>query len=846
MTDSAPLEQPDVRTADRYQPLVMVFAAAAAGTVTDRYLPVAFWGWWLLAAGSIAAWLIAWRGGRLSIACCCLLASLLATGACWHHLAWFLFAPNDLGRFAHLDEQPTCVEAIALDAPTYYPAEQRSIWHSLPQRERSSVPVRVVALRNGQAWQPASGRTSLSVDGVMPAVSAGARLRVFATLGKPAPPMNPGEFDFARHARSDRQLSRLSAHYSAGVTVISAGRQWSVWHAADGVRHAGHAVLQEYLPGESGDLAAAMLLGMRNEVPQNVFAQFRVTGMAHLLVVSGLHVGVLALGLFLALRIGLLSRGTALLLVVVTVGLFAMIVQGRPPVVRATALIAAMCLARFSGRRAFRFNSLAAAALVVLAINPNDLFRTGPQLSFLAVGTLIWWAPRWTGPASVDPLDHLITQARPWYLKAARWIGRWYWRMTCASAAIWLVLTPLLVLRYHVNSPVSVPLNALLWPLVAAALLSGFALLFVGWIVPPLGAMLAAVCDVCFRATSGLVSEAAEWPGGHFWSAGPATWWVIGFYAGLLALVVLPGWRPPRRWCWALLALWTTAGIVPALLPARDRGRLHCTFLSLGHGCCAVLELPDGQSMLYDAGTLGSPDAAVRSISAFLWWRGIEHLDAVVLSHADIDHYNALPALMRRFSVGVVYVSPVMFDPVFPAGSEVALTALHDAIDAAGVPIRQTWAGDRLRGPPSVEITVLHPPRIGVLGSDNANSLVLRIEFDGRVILLPGDLETPGLEDVMAELPIDCDVLLAPHHGSRRSDPPGFAAWSTPDWVVVSGGARHDRGQLADAYERQGARVLHTADVGAVRLSIATNQRVIQVETEKKGQFADIERSEHE
>ena len=88
-------------------------------------------------------------------------------------------------------------------------------------------------------------------------------------------------------------------------------------------------------------------------------------------------------------------------------------------------------------------------------------------------------------------------------------------------------------------------------------------------------------------------------------------------------------------------------------------------------------------------------------------------------------------------------------------------------------------------------LDVLHPPRDGVIGSDNANSITLAVEYAGRRVSVAGrSWNRPGLEDVMAELPYDCDVLLAPHHGSRQSDPPGFAAWSTPEWVVISGGGR--------------------------------------------------------
>jgi len=302
---------------------------------------------------------------------------------------------------------------------------------------------------------------------------------------------------------------------------------------------------------------------------------------------------------------------------------------------------------------------------------------------------------------------------------------------------------------------------------------------------------------------------------------GPSAWWVIGFYLGLAFLVFVPSWRPPRRWCWAALALWVTIGFGVALTRHAERSELHCTFVSVGHGCAVVLEFPNGQTMLYDAGSLGSPGAAANSIASVLWSRGITRLDGVVLSHADADHFNALPELLERFQVGAVYVSPVMFAPIFQSSRGTALAHLQSEIERRDVPIKVIWVGDGLGGHGDVRIEVLHPPENGVLGSDNANSIVLLVEYAGKRILLPGDLETPGLEDLIAESPIDCDVLLAPHHGSQRSDPPGFAAWSRPAWVVVSGGRSHDHGEVNDAYRQVGAEVVHTSEVGAVRFCIS-------------------------
>ncbi len=318
------------------------------------------------------------------------------------------------------------------------------------------------------------------------------------------------------------------------------------------------------------------------------------------------------------------------------------------------------------------------------------------------------------------------------------------------------------------------------------------------------------------------IASARGWPLGHFWVAGPADWWLAGFYGGL-GLWAVGLIRLPRRWCWGLLSGWCALGLAVAWFAHGSGERLQCTFVSVGHGSAVVARLPGGQTLLYDAGRMGSPLAGERAISAVLWSQGIRHLDAVVLSHADADHYNALPGLLKKFTVGVVYVSPVMFEE-----RSAALDVLRRAIDEAGVPRREIASGDRLRGPPDCLLEIAHPPRRGVVGSDNANSIVLQMEYQQRRILLTGDLESPGLEDVLAEEPWHCDILMAPHHGSRFSDPPGMVRWSAPDFVVISGSQSDRLPQVEESYARGGSQVLHTAQTGAIEAEIRGGQIAVR------------------
>jgi competence protein ComEC len=805
-----------------YQPLVVVLFAACGGIVFDRVAPLSIAWWWPAALVTWILWWLLWRGGRHQVAAVLLFISLASTAGAWHHCRWSLFQHDEIGRMASEDPGPAAIEARALGGPRRIPAPPPDALRTIATLDRTRLDVELLGIRDGDAWRPASGVATLFVDGHLLGVQPGDRLRVFVQLGAFHKPANPGEFDFARQARISGRLCWLRSEFPECVTVAARGSGWNVAHVPDSLRAGGDALLWQSLGPRRSGLASAMFLGSREELEPDQTQAFLETGTIHLLVISGLNVGILASCLFWTMRVGLVPRRWALALVAMATVLYAATTDAQPPVVRATVMVLVACLAMVLGRRVLGFNSIAAAGLVVLALNPAELFQAGTQLSFLSVAVLAWFSRERIGRRQLDALDRLIASTRPWHRRVARQIGTNAWRTVLVSLIIWLVICPLVMARFHLLSPVAVLLGPVLGIPVALAMSAGFGIFAVGWIAPVLAHPLGAVCDANLWFMETCVDATRGWPGSHFWVSGPGDWWLAGFYGALACWVLAPRWAPPRRWRVALVAGWSALALAISLFEARDPKTLQCTFLSVGHGAAVVLELPGGQTLLYDAGRLGSPVAASRAVAGYLWSRGITHLDAVVLSHADADHYNALPALLEQFTVGAVYVSPVMFER-----PNRALLALRGAIERRGVPLRQVWSGDRLHSDGGARLEVRHPPRGGVLGSDNANSIVLSVEYQARRLLLTGDLESPGLDDVMAELPYDCDVLLAPHHGSVYSDPPGFADWSTPEWAVVSGGQRDRREEVTRAYAARGSRVLHTATSGAVRVLIAGGQLAV-------------------
>ena len=143
-------------------------------------------------------------------------------------------------------------------------------------------------------------------------------------------------------------------------------------------------------------------------------------------------------------------------------------------------------------------------------------------------------------------------------------------------------------------------------------------MLVAGWITPVIGAMFAAVCNWSLDWLERTVHWAESVPGGHAWLPGPAWWWVAGFYLGLLVLMIWGRTIAPPRWQLAALAIWILIGLMPFMTRGWTRSGLDCTVVAVGHGECVLLQGPGGETLLYDAGGIGSPEYATQSIASVL------------------------------------------------------------------------------------------------------------------------------------------------------------------------------------------------------------------------------------
>ena len=797
-------------------PALTVVLALATGILFDRWAAPDWPTWAILSITAFATAALLSLAQRRRPATAFVLLFIACLGGLRHHSVWAVRRSDDISRFATELPQPVELVGVLRRPVEIRQSDPDRFTPSWMRYDRSICEVELEQIGSGADAAPVSGRIRLEVTGHLLHADVGDRVRFVGDLQRPAAVRNPGGFDYRAYLR-DRQIDCLvRSNHPDALSRLSS--DLTLHHRVARFRHRlrneCRAILIRHVRSEHLPVAASILLGDRTGMNEDLRSAFAESGTMHLLAISGLHVGILAAILYLLCRALYLSPSGTALLVITGVLAYAFITDHRPPVIRAAVMAVLFVCGLPLMRRTSLLNILAVSAIVILLVSPTDLFSVGAQLSFLAVLGISGAArllTTWRRDSSTDPL----APERPRWLTALGPLGERLKQGYVLTAAIWLYTLPLTIARFHLASPVGFLINVLMIPYTVLLLSFGFLLLFCGLLLPSCAAIPGAVFDDLLSGLMWVVQTASGSPLGHLDLPGPPTWWLAGWYgtlaiaSGLIRLPVV------THTAWRMLVVWAIVGLSWGLIPPRQTG-LRCTFLSVGHGCAIMLDLPDGKTLLYDAGAFGAPRRAQDAVQNALWNTGKSRIDALIVSHADTDHFNAVPGLTHTIPVGALFLSQASLD-----FSQPSVEAMCDDAAAVGVPIRLIHKGDRLLLDDRTSIDVLHPPPGPGETADNENSITLRITYADRTILLAGDLEGPGLDALLASDPFPVDVLLAPHHGSADANPPELAAWAQPEVVVVSTGHRDVPLRMREVYTAAETTILSTAEAGAVTITIS-------------------------
>lgn len=690
-------------------------------------------------------------------------------------------------------------------------------------------------------------------DSRFPKLAYGDRVRMEARLKLPHNFGNPGSFDYEGYLHGIG-VSVLGSVQVEKIEILpgTSGNAMGFWRSR--IRHSilHHLRDQGLWARPDAAIFAAMIVGEDSLLLHDVREEFQETGVYHLLVVSGMNVGLLALAVFwLARRLRCPDWAASVLTIALAI-FYAYIAGMGVPIQRAVLMLSAFLIARLFYRDRAALNATGFAALAVLASAPSALFEAGFQLTFLALlaimGIGVPILERTSTPYRMA-LRHLDSTALDLGLKprlaqfrldlrliagrVARFIGARAARvLVTAVAGVALALCELVVVSaitqavlvlpmrayFHRAAIIGLPANILVLPLAGIMLNAGAAAIALSYIWLPLARVAALIATAalhwtlfCLHALSHL--EISKW-------RSPDPGLLVALLAATAVVIALLSVRRRRLVAISgVTALFVTALFVAFYSPRAHlkTGKLEVTAIDVGQGDSLLIVSPEGRTMLIDAGGSIGPvhsefDFGEDVVAPYLWSRGLERLDVAVLTHAHGDHIGGLARVLEDFHPAELWVG---INPDTDATQQ-----LYQAAAANHVSVRRHTAGEEFEWGGS-KVRVLSPPPDWQPRPkhENDDSLALLITFGETGALLAGDLEKKMEWFIAAESP-HADLLKVAHHGSATSTTPELLAVVKPRFAVISAGYHnsfgHPRQIVLDRLQQDHVQTYRTDMLGAV------------------------------
>lgn len=758
-----------------------------------------------------------------------LFALLVSGGGLSHHLHWNVASPDLLARFASEQARPTRLVLRIESEPTFLPNSLPKFASAWQKEDRTRCQASALQLIKQDRSFPVSGKVLLTISGDATHLHPGDYIRVIGSIRNLPPAQNPAGFDFAQYSRQQGILTSVFCISPEAVEKLP-DQPWSwtglITGSQQKLRRLVRNIFDSSLPKKSSGIAQALLLGERHSLEDEVVLSFRRSGLMHLLSISGLHVGLIGL---LCLRVGRLfnlSQRSLFLLMLGGMTFCLILAQMRPPVLRAW-FIGILFISGWAMQRKVSFlQSLSLCAWLILLVNPSWLFDRGAQLSFLAM--LGIYGLHTSFPKLLFQEDD-VSHDNPSPISIAtniswlvRFIKRRAWQSLVISLAITILTMPLLANSFSRVTLTGIPATIISIPVLAASLMLLALLGIVGIVSSSLAAWIAIPTSLSLYALNGIAeffsnNTLLQWATGR-----PGDWFLLALYfLGAVAFVCLSNHSSRNKafyltgWILLVIANLNSGKLNDSFAAWTGSGKLECRVLSVGHGNAVLVKCPNGRTILIDGGSMENGEFAASIIQSNLADLGADRLDAVLISHTDTDHLNAVPFLMEQIPIREILLNPAGLNPNHPGMQAIVTKAFQQ-----NVPLRTVQTGDLIVIDSEVAIRVKQCPNspLEKTGNDNADSIVVEIEYRGKKLLFPGDLEDEGQEKLMQQQSPGFDLLLAPHHGGKGENTPEFSNWAKPKIVIVSSNDAKMQSRLETIYG-QAQKIYYTSH-GAIRVEV--------------------------
>ncbi|PYI97987.1 MAG: hypothetical protein DME98_06100 [Verrucomicrobia bacterium] len=605
----------------------------------------------------------------------------------------------------------------------------------------------------------------------------GDELKFSGTAEPIPPPRNPGEFDMRSYLERRDVRRLLFVRYPEDATLIRQGGGNRILRAAQKSRSWMQNALCRGLEDapEVQNFLSGIVLGLRHQTPEDIEEAFQQTGTLHLFAVAGLHVGIVAALLWMLATVARLSRKSAAALIIPLLLFYAAVTGLHISSVRAAVMSSILLGGFFFDRKAFVFNSLAAAAFFLLCWDTNELFSTGFQLSFAVVGAIILLADplsaflqHWSAPDPFLPRS-LVRGPRRWMHAGFYWLCRG----SSVSLAAWAGSLPLILWYFHLVTPISLFANLVVVPIAFFVLAIALLSLLSAPLLPWLGVIFNNANWALATLVIGIVHLFAQIPGGHFY-------------------VEQPHW--------------------PEKLVAK------ITVLDLGAGAAVHLQT-GGASWLFDCGNDRSYERVVRE---YLHWAGVNRLSGLLLTHGDALHLGGTAQLLDDFPRVRVLDNPT------PDRSTIH-RRLQRLFQKRGIKPAALAAGDSFCLSSEVTAHVLFPPRsLSSPIADDQAYVIRALVGPAASILFMSDAGIKTEQTLLARhSDLRSDIVVKGQHHSGESGSEAFLDAAQPRLIIATSRDFPDHERISDAWagelQKRGIKLFRQDETGAVTVRFHHN-----------------------
>ena len=705
---------------------------------------------------------------------------------------------NDISNFVPAQTTLATIRGIIVTEPYINRNQQWQFAKFQFTDPPSSFYLKVLEVKAVEEWTQVTGTIWTSVNEPVLDLRAGDYIQAYCRLDRFTPPANPGQFDTAKYM-ANRNIfiaASISRESPDGIKKIIKKQQPSLFFKIRNFLRqiAATALLDGSAPDEPDvGLLQALLLGYRKNVDSDTYEAFRKTGLLHIISLSGMHFGIL-IGIvwWLCKTAGLMKPARAAVCIVASV-VFTLIIPPNAPALRAAIICFVFCISFLFRRQYNPINTLSLAAIILLLIRPTQLFEPGWQLSFASVLGLLLFCGRlhfflyekisglrWRkkGPKTVVSF------------RSAPVTGPYFLRLFSTCLTAWLGGAGILLYHFYTINPLTCIWTVIVSPLVGAIMLLGFLKIILFFIFPTISGILGSMATLLSAFFIWIVKKMAEVNISQILIGHISPVPVIFYYLTILFAAFAYIRRPFIKKViviTAALIMVAHLGVVKWHNTHRDNLLISC--LDTGHGQAILTRLPDGGNVLFDAGSMYRSDIGRRIVTPFLDYIGINKLDAVIISHNDIDHINGIPEIAQHCKIEHIYANDAFFTNL-AADTNSTEGFLNQTLAMQGHKIERLDNNPAFGG--KAKIKILWPatqdnPTQKL--SDNDTSLVTLLEFAGRRILLCSDIEQFAQNEILRLYPdLKADVVVLPHHGSVSTLEPDFLEKLGADIMLCSCG----------------------------------------------------------